>query len=70
MTSYVTREEYERLTARLDEIERKAASTVVVNVSGDGDGRIRDLVRQGIGQAIEASRRGGDFHRRYAAQKG
>lgn len=63
MTSYVTREEYERLTARLDEIERKAAAPINVTVKAAGDDSVRELVRQGIAQAIEANRRGGDFSR-------
>ena len=70
MTQYVTREEYARLTARLDEIERLAAAPVNVTVTATGNDSVRELVRQGIAQAIEASRRGGDFHRRYASQRG
>lgn len=72
MAQYVTREEYERLTARLAEIERNTAVNVTVSASGRGDERIRDLVREGIAQAADDQRRGGFSlgQARYASQKG
>ena len=52
MTSYVTQEEYERLTGRLDALERKGV-TVNVNVSADDvKEEIAALVRQGIKRGL------------------
>ncbi|MGQ3213013.1 MAG: hypothetical protein ACT6U0_13565 [Shinella sp.] len=70
MTSFVTREEYDRLTARLAALEAK---DVVVNVTVSDAGldeKIAELVRQSLAQGWREFERGrssrlaGDFFNR------
>lgn len=72
MAQYVTREEYDRMAARVDALERNGGARVTVNVSGvSGDSHICELVRQGVASAMEKQRRCGFATvQRYAAQKG
>lgn len=57
MTSYITREEYDRLSARLDAIEKiNVESKIEVTLSGEGDSneQIKALVQRGVREGMRA----------------
>lgn len=53
MTSYITREEYDRLSARLDALEN---SKVEITLSGEADAneQLKALVQRGVREGMRA----------------
>jgi hypothetical protein len=64
MTSYVSREEFDRMSGRLAQIEKRyggqsAVSTVVTVTSEVGEIRVKEIVQQNVDKALVQMRRGG-----------
>lgn len=62
MTSYVTREEYERLSARLDRLEKSDVKFTVTVDACNGSGEVNRLVKAAVAQAMRGYAQ--DFERR------